>query len=181
VGGELSTRGRVSRRSLAKGAAWAAPVVVVGASAPAFAVSGTPPTLSQNGDACKLPGSSCPADKGYIFPVLACNSDPLPIYIYTVTYGLPYNFGGGTPPSPFVYINNPNNPLPILIPAGGCVQLDFLAQGTNSANQSFNMDVCITWGHTLPTGSDTEHPPTCATLFVDRTRPCNDCQTPLLP
>ena len=46
---------KVQRRTITKGAAWAVPVVAVGAAAPAFAASGEPTFAGQS---CKEPGAS---------------------------------------------------------------------------------------------------------------------------
>lgn len=46
---ELSQKQRVSRRTVVKGAAWAAPVVAMASAAPAFAASYDPPNYSING------------------------------------------------------------------------------------------------------------------------------------
>jgi hypothetical protein len=70
-----STRGishiSVSRRTVARGAAWAVPVVAVGAAAPAMAASTE--FLTFTGNACKLPGNSDSVYKGYVFELLANN------------------------------------------------------------------------------------------------------------
>jgi hypothetical protein len=47
---------QVSRRSVARGAAWSVPLVVVGVAAPAFAASAATPTAVP-GASCKCPGS----------------------------------------------------------------------------------------------------------------------------
>lgn len=54
----------VSRRTVTKGAAWAAPVVVIGGTAPAFAASGWTVWFESLGIACKLPGASCDKETG---------------------------------------------------------------------------------------------------------------------
>lgn len=60
------TRSGLSRRTLAKGAAWAVPAVAVAAAAPAYAASEGPIRLT--GKACKLPGNSSPPYKqGYLY------------------------------------------------------------------------------------------------------------------
>lgn len=56
---------KISRRTIAAGAAWAAPAVAYAAAAPAMAASGTI-VLSVSG-ACKSPGSSTSCDKSYLF------------------------------------------------------------------------------------------------------------------
>lgn len=66
----------LSRRTLAKGAAWAAPAVAVAAAAPMVAASPII-TVGQAGDACKLPGNSCSSagyNKGYLQALRVCNN-----------------------------------------------------------------------------------------------------------
>ncbi len=64
----------VSRRTVARGAAWAVPVVAVGAAAPAMAASKE--FLTFTGNACKLPGNSDSVYKGYVFELVANNPYP---------------------------------------------------------------------------------------------------------
>lgn len=59
----------VSRRTLAKGAAWTVPAVAVAAAAPAYAKSGVPIVIDfDNASACKIPGKSMGYcyNKGYV-------------------------------------------------------------------------------------------------------------------
>jgi hypothetical protein len=60
-----------SRRSVVKGAAWTMPAIIVAAPAPTIAASAGPLTFT--GAACKLPGSSSDAYKGYVFELVATN------------------------------------------------------------------------------------------------------------
>ncbi len=62
---------QISRRTIAKGAAWSVPVVAVGAAAPAMAASKG--IFELTGAACKLPGNSQDTYKGYAFGVTATN------------------------------------------------------------------------------------------------------------
>lgn len=50
----------VSRRSIARGAAWTVPMVAVGVAAPAFAASVTRPVVTDPGTSCKCPGGGSP-------------------------------------------------------------------------------------------------------------------------
>ena len=63
--------GRISRRTVAKGTAWAAPMIAVGVAAPAYAASQG--ILTGNGAACKLPGNSQSLYKGYALGFSAHN------------------------------------------------------------------------------------------------------------
>lgn len=61
----------LSRRTLAKGAAWAAPAIAVAAAAPAMAASKGP--IYFTGTACKLPGGSSDFKHGYVFEMIIEN------------------------------------------------------------------------------------------------------------
>ena len=77
---------RISRRTVAKGTAWAAPMIAVGVAAPAYAAS-QGGILTGNGAACKLPGNSQGLYKGYALGFSAHNTfdDPLIITIISMT------------------------------------------------------------------------------------------------
>lgn len=150
----------ISRRTIAKGAAWSVPVIAVGAAAPAMAISGPTPTGQALG-ACKLPGASCSNIfvKGYAFLVEVCNTSGLTIYGY---------------PGIVVTDTNPDinlvfeaavdsvtgaeiqPPFPIL--PGQCVTL-ILNAGENgsSSQQSISGEVIIPWGHTPDPANDQDH------------------------
>lgn len=65
----------VSRRTIAKGAAWAVPAIVVASPAPALAASGPPATRQFSVlSGCKLPGNSNATFKGYAFAMTASNT-----------------------------------------------------------------------------------------------------------
>jgi hypothetical protein len=76
---------KISRRTIAKGAAWSVPVVAVGAAAPAMAASGG--FFELNGNGCKLPGASNDTFKGYAFELTATNNtnDPVTVQVDFVT------------------------------------------------------------------------------------------------
>ncbi len=57
---------QISRRTVARGAAWTAPIAVMAYAAPAFAASAPPVLATQCGDACKHPGNGG-NDKTYHF------------------------------------------------------------------------------------------------------------------
>jgi hypothetical protein len=61
----------ISRRTVAKGMAWAVPVIAVAAAVPAYAAS--QPILQATGEGCKLPGSSGNLYKGYAIGFTANN------------------------------------------------------------------------------------------------------------
>lgn len=62
----------VSRRTVAKGAAWAVPAIAVAGAAPAMAAS--PGLIELSGAGCKLPGNSNSTFKGYAFALTASNT-----------------------------------------------------------------------------------------------------------
>jgi len=62
---------QISRRSVAKGAAWSVPVVAVGAATPASAASLCEPTFSVTGESCKCPGQSTNIGWGYYLQICA--------------------------------------------------------------------------------------------------------------
>jgi len=72
----------VSRRTVAKAAAWSVPVVALAVSTPAYAAS--PGIITLTGGGCKLPGNSNDAFKGNAFGASIENSFNVPITI-TIT------------------------------------------------------------------------------------------------
>ena len=189
-----TTRQPISRRTVAKGAAWTAPVILGGVAAPAYAASGKRPVITA-GLACKLPGKSCsPADKGYNFVFNIQNPSGKPIYIYSDASGdplvlgpiitttptdnkgsLPLSYAGG-------YVGSTQY-LPgasIEVTAGGTVALQLYAESTNSADRVFDYAVTFQWGHTEDPADDLEHrtDPVTVTVPVPATPPCVDCQPP---
>jgi hypothetical protein len=51
---------QVSRRSIARGAAWSVPIVAIGVAAPAFAASASSPVITTAAKSCKCPGGGSP-------------------------------------------------------------------------------------------------------------------------
>lgn len=173
---EPTTSG-ISRRTLAKGAAWAVPAVAVAAAAPARAASGGPPRVTVL-DACKQPGNSCNTGqrpfgfvKGYTFTVRIDNPTTEDIYIYTNEDNTPGPYFNVTSSVPFSYesarLFTPGSPGTIgapvgdslLIPAGGTVYIIINAgTNSNSANTDAIGTLWFPWGHTPVAGSDFDHP-----------------------
>lgn len=163
----------VSRRTVAKGAAWTTPVILGGVAAPAYAASGPTPTLSL-GAACKAPGNSCnPFRKGYVVPLTITNPSAKDIWVYVpptiTTSGTTLNLqyagwddGSGT-------LNTGH----IKIPAGGSVTVKLNATSNNSANQAFTLSMTFKWGHTSTPAGDTEHDPITVSTTIPGTPP--DC------
>lgn len=174
---------RISRRTIAKGAAWAVPAVPLVVATPAYAQSGGAPFGSFE-DACKQPGNSCNPfgfNKGYSFLVTITNPTNLPIYIYTkptgalvpvfiVTTssqsGVTFTYGDAVQYFPAVPPAGPTlTPLgdSLLVgPNGGTVQLIIDATSNNSAQFTASGSIFVAWGHSAAPGSDPDHPYTPA-------------------
>lgn len=172
----------VSRRTIAKGAAWAVPAVPLIVATPAYASSGGGPTGSFK-NACKQPGNSCAPfgfTKGYSFVVTITNPTNKPIYVYTKTsgalqpvfvvttssasgvtfaYGDAVQYIPAVPPAPPTFIPLGDS---VLIPANGSIQLIIDATSSNSANFTASGNIYMAWGHTAVPGSDLGHPYTPA-------------------
>lgn len=164
-----STPQGVSRRTVTKAMAWAVPAVAVAAAAPAFAASGTPPVITA-GAACKLPGNSCKTlpPKGYQVPATVYNPDPTKtIYITGISIA---NNTCGNILTPAV-----QPPLPITVNPGDTINVTFVANANNSANQSCSFDFEVTWGHAAD-GSDHDHSPITVHVVIPSTPP--DCVCP---
>ncbi|GGB69968.1 hypothetical protein N798_15675 [Knoellia flava TL1] len=168
---------RISRRTIAKGAAWTVPAVPLVMATPAYAASGGGPTGNFLG-ACKQPGNSCEPygfNKGYSFLVSVTNTSTKPIYVYTratgdltpifsiVTSsqsGVTFAYGDAVQYEPQVGEPPVYTPLPtsILIQPGQTVQLIIDASSSNSANFTASGNLYLAWGHTSTPGSDPDHP-----------------------
>lgn len=171
----------LSRRTLAKGAAWAVPVVAVAAAAPAMAASGGAPSFVFEG-ACKFSGQSCSiAPWGYALGYRVTNTSQKTIYVCTPTITI-------DPPSPFA---SPLAPVPF---PGGCQEIGpgqsgvllFYAKNPNgnSGNLTFSGPLSIPCGHTCPCAGDPAHHPNIVARFtVGGTPPHGlcDCGAPWIP
>lgn len=175
-----TARQPISRRTVAKGAAWTAPVILGGVAAPAYAASGNEPTITP-GPSCKQPGNSCnPIVKGYVFTYKINNPSNKTIYLYappTLSTGgvLPLSYAGAVVNGTFY---GPNESIPV--PAGSSVQLLVTTGSGNSADLVFNFTITFAWGHTEDPADDTEHigDDISATVVVDGTPPCDNCAPP---
>lgn len=163
----------LSRRTLAKGAAWAVPAAAVAAAAPAMASSGGGPTLDVTA-ACKNPGNSCKSrPKGYTVTARICNNTIYDIYITAVTFeaiGTSLNLAYAPPPA-----------LPFMVPAGECGLYYLIASSTNSANQAFTLNTTLRWSHSEDPADDefqAEHLPVMDSYLVPGTPPECICPDP---
>ena len=170
-----STPSRPSRRTLAKGAAWAVPAAaVVAVPAPAYALSGPVPSLDYLG-ACKFPGNSCSrARNGYGFAFTVTNNDP-----DKAVYFCQASLTNVNPPFPA------GTTLTWSAPVSGCVEVDpgetgtiiFYFTGTgNSANLVFTATLNVQWGHECPCSNDLDnHPALTFPVDVAATPPQQFC------
>ena len=119
---------KISRRTVAKGMAWAVPAVAVSAAVPAYAVSPFRPPTWLLTAACKSPGNSCNSfPKGYRF-----------------TWTLSYAVSG---------VNLTLTPVgasTTTVPANGSQSFTAEANSSNSANAVFTFTVSFTYCRTIP-------------------------------
>lgn len=135
----------INRRTVAKGMAWSVPAVAIASAAPAFAVSGPTPTITFT-SACKSPGNSCKVfPKGYRFNSKVCNTSPVDIWIYTITF---------TASGSNLTLTLREPTLPIKVPANQCIDVLWEAESNNSANQTFTLLTSSKWGHAPTYGGD---------------------------
>ena len=169
----------VSRRTLAKGAAWSVPAVALASAAPALASSiQTPPTVTV-GDACKYPGNSCDGyKKAYRVYMSICNPSPVDIWIYEIASSIE-----GTT----LEFLNTEPALPVKIPANnGCVTLVYRAGDENSANRKgFTLNVVVSWSHSANPANDpyTHQPVTVSKTYASTPPGCcgTDASTSAAP
>ncbi len=105
---DLTTNSGATRRQVARGAAWAAPVMVAAAAAPAYAASTHPNTTVTSALGCK-PKTGGDQSKDFYTTVCFRNADIHPVIITAESATL-----GGVPET--IAGANPN---PLSIPAGG--------------------------------------------------------------
>lgn len=191
-----TARHPISRRTVAKGAAWTAPVILGGVAAPAYAASGNKPTIIP-GPSCKQPGNSCNSgqtrfgiNKGYVFTFTITNTSPKDIWLYNggtyPTYG-PEITTSGPDAIPLTYAGGriggvyypPGTAIPV--PAGATVTFLLGVNGeADSSNRVFSMHIRFQWGHTQDPTQDQDHvsDPLTATVSVNGTPPCDKCAPP---
>lgn len=170
---------RISRRTIAKGAAWAIPAVPLVVATPAYAASGGGPTIVLGG-ACKLPGNSCGTVfvKGYIFDLSITNTTDKPIYIYDEA-GFEFIITENSPDIDLffqaaIYASGPNEGdqvmFPILIPPGDTVAI-VLNAGENGDSQNLQgvtVTVDVAWGHTEDPNLEPDDHPRAVESKTDR-------------
>lgn len=158
------TQTGITRRSVARGAAWSAPVIAVAGAAKAAAVSGPRPTVQFNG-AYKLPGRSCgnnPFRYGFEFTITNTSTQTIWIYPNTLSVSTTPNYG-------FTYSGSTT-----AIQLAPNASQTFLLRmtGTNSGNLTFTGTYSLGWGHCATAGCDTYgHLPIADSLVVNGTPP----------
>lgn len=157
---DIAEATRPSRRTVAKGAAWAVPAVVALGVAPEAAASEPcVPTFSFGGHSCKCPGQSTDQSWGYYLQICV-----------SLDAGCTPTGGGSTPTMVYVWdvesnskplTGLPSNPTPI--PVGGCTSGYLLLHSSSSASKvhfqySFDAD-----GTNKAWSDFIDAPPDCAT------------------
>lgn len=168
-----TTRQPISRRTVAKGAAWSAPVILGGVAAPTYAASGGSPTLSIGG-ACKAPGKSCkPFEKGYVVTLTITNDSDKDVWLYVpptiTTEGTDLNLGYAGYDDGSGVLQKGHIP----IPANDSRTIKLNATNSNSANQVFKLTLTFAWGHTPDPADGQDHDLVSATTTIPGTPP--DC------
>lgn len=152
----------ITRRTVARGAAWSAPVIAVAGAAKAAAVSGPRPTVQFNG-AYKLPvWCLIPFLYGFEFTITNTSTQTIWIYPNTLSVSTTPNYG-------FTYSGSTT-----AIQLAPNASQTFLLRmtGTNSGNLTFTGTYSLGWGHCATAGCDTYgHLPIADSLVVNGTPP----------
>lgn len=147
---EQNSRG-VSRRSITKGVAWAAPVVAVAAAAPFAAASyDTPPIGFESESACKFPGNSTTdCFKAYRFVLSVTNPVGFPITLNIISVTEDGQFSGN-----FTVMNAFSDlESGTVIPVGGAQKYTLVVgESKNSANTSAKICMTYTYSYTNNAG-----------------------------
>ena len=162
----------ITRRTVARGAAWSAPVIAVAGAAKAAAVSGPRPTVQFNG-AYKLPLSWCNLVNSFLygFEFTITNTSTQTIWIYPNTLSV-----STTPNYGFTYSGSTT----AIQLAPNASQTFLLRMTDTSGNLTFNLTFTGTyslgWGHCATAGCDTYgHLPIADSLVVNGTPPDTRC------
>ena len=156
----------ITRRTVARGAAWSAPVIAVAGAAKAAAVSGPRPTVQFNG-AYKL-SLLCinPFLYGFEFTITNTSTQTIWIYPNTLSVSTTPNYG-------FTYSGSTT-----AIQLAPNASQTFLLRmtGTNSGYLTFTGTYSLGWGHCATAGCDTYgHLPIADSLVVNGTPPDTRC------
>lgn len=158
---------KVSRRTLAAGAAWSVPVIAVASAAPAYALSRTP--VSFTSVACKHSGGSqSPYFQDYHYEILVTPPNPCTDIVIT---GVKMGTSSGSATAQSFCINSPSSP-----PNAGCTNFgtSSISLGcsagtrilhigsTNSSNNYVAISYTVN-GVPFPDASTTQTTPVCDT------------------
>ena len=156
---------RPTRRTVVKGAAWAAPVVAVASVTPAMALSPIV-TITQAGLACKLPGNSCAPDysKGYLQPLEICNGSKTASITVTITAPVTLLLNGAS--TEFTPV-----PATFTVEAGKCQRV-VLNLNLQDNSQEASLVGTVYWTYT---SSDNQTGSGHTDINTPSTPPCVDC------
>lgn len=149
----------ITRRTVARGAAWSAPVIAVAGAAKAAAVSGPRPTVQFNG-AYKLPLCLNAFLYGFEFTITNTSTQTIWIYPNTLSVSTTPNYG-------FTYSGSTT-----AIQLAPNASQTFLLRmtGTNIGILTFTGTYSLGWGHCATAGCDTYgHLPIADSLVVNGT------------
>jgi hypothetical protein len=107
----------------------------------------------------KGPGTPVDRPVGYGFPVRICDQDPTaPIYLYSATISSIDRFD--------LVFDAVEPPFGTPISPGGRTDVCFDAAAAGDGGPTFIANLLIRWGHTLPVGSDPDHPGVLGQVLV---------------
>lgn len=155
----------ISRRTVTKAMAWAVPAVAVAATVPLAAASPIV-TVTDAGDACKLPGNSCSSagwSKGYLQPLQICNNSTQNLTV-EITEPAVLSFNGV--PTPFTPV-----PASFTIPAGDCHRV-VLNINTQNNSQNSTISGVLNWTWTAGDGQTGDGQ---TEIYTAATPPCEGC------
>lgn len=155
----------ISRRTVTKAMAWAIPAMTVAATVPIAAASEIV-TVSEAGDACKLPGNSCAPQwsKGYLQPLDICNNDDSATITVTITTPATLLFNGTSTeftPVPSQFVVGPNDCQRVILN---------LNLQDNSQNSSISGTLDWTWSASTGQSGSGQ-----TTINTPATEPCVNC------
>lgn len=151
---------RIGRRGTPHRRAWSLPPLA-GVGAPVHAGSGPPPLLEALTAVARTDADDQPA--GYAFPVRICDQDPgAEIYLYSATIS--------SIDRPDLAFGSVEPPFGTPIAPGVTNDVRFNAASTGDGTTTFIANLLVRWGHTLPVGSDADHPGILVQVLVEGTR-----------
>jgi hypothetical protein len=99
---------------------------------------------------------------GYVFPVQICDQDPeAEIYLYSATIS--------SIDRPDLAFGTVEPPFGTAITPGATADVQFNAASSGDGTATFIANLLVRWGHTLPVGSDPDHPGILFQVLVEGT------------